>query len=329
MSDARENQDHQLRNLDEIRDATGGPGISRRRLLGIGAVSAITALAAGIVGVELVSHGVLPGKSTLDEIDGACSIPETRLGFTTPGRLYSGSFYSRARHRTVGYSIGYPPGRALGDELALIVMLHGFGSNHVRPVCGMTPSRALSINDAAISKGDMAIVTVDGGGGYWNPHPGDDPMSMVINELIPRCQRHGLGASPEKTALMGISMGGYGALILAETHPRLFCASAAISPAIWTNYDEASRANPGAYFSASSFASYDAVTHASGLRGIAVRVASGTDDPFHPGVVALARALPSSAEVRFLPGCHSASFFLEQLVPSLRFLSASFARARA
>jgi hypothetical protein len=30
-------------------------------------------------------------------------------------------------------------------------------------------------------------VTVDGGGGYWNPHPGDNPQAMLTDELIPMC----------------------------------------------------------------------------------------------------------------------------------------------
>jgi S-formylglutathione hydrolase FrmB len=35
---------------------------------------------------------------------------------------------------------------------------------------------------------------------------------------------------------MGISMGGYGALAIAERYPRQVSAVAAISPAIWTSY---------------------------------------------------------------------------------------------
>ena len=35
--------------------------------------------AAGAVGVELVNHGVLPGKATLDRIDGACVVPAPRI----------------------------------------------------------------------------------------------------------------------------------------------------------------------------------------------------------------------------------------------------------
>ena len=141
----------------------------------------------------------------------------------------------------------------------------------------------------------MAMVTVDGGDGYWNPHPGDDPMAMVIDELIPRCRRLGLGRPPRRIAAMGISMGGYGALLLAEKYPRLIAAVAAISPAIWTSYPQARQANPGAYASAAAFAADDAVTHAAALGRRPVRVASGYADPFYPGVQALARALPAGA----------------------------------
>ena len=38
---------------------------------------------------------------------------------------------------------------------------------------------------------------------------------------------------------MGISMGGYGAIVVAERYPALVRAVAAISPAIWTTYAEA------------------------------------------------------------------------------------------
>jgi S-formylglutathione hydrolase FrmB len=161
-----------------------------------------------------------------------------------------------------------------------------------------------------------------GGNGYWNPHPGDDPLAMVIGELIPRCQRLGLGRAPRRIAAMGISMGGYGALLLAEKYPRLFAAVAAISPAIWTSYPQARAANPGAYASAAAFAAGDAVTHATALRGRPVRVASGYADPFYPGVQALARELPAGAVVSFGPGCHDDSFFAAQQPPSLAFLTA-------
>jgi pimeloyl-ACP methyl ester carboxylesterase len=172
----------------------------------------------------------------------------------------------------------------------------------------------------------MAMVTVDGGGGYWNPHPGDDPLGMVIDELIPMCQAMGLGRPPQKIGTMGISMGGYGALLMAEKYPQLIGAVAAISPAVWTSYDEARAANAGAYASAAAFRADDAVTHAGALAGTPVRVASGDDDPVHSGVEALARALPSDAVVTFAPGCHTDPFFTAQEPPSLAFLAHHLAR---
>jgi hypothetical protein len=50
-------------------------------------------------------------------------------------------------------------------------------------------------------------------------------------------------------------------------------------------------------------------------------VASGLDDPFHPGVLALARALPASAVVELSPGCHTGDFFTAQEPASLQFLA--------
>ncbi len=144
---------------------------------------------------------------------------------------------------------------------------------------------------------------------------------MVVNELIPRCQRMGLGRSPRRIGVMGISMGGYGALLLAEKHPSLVAAVAAISPAIWTSYDQARAANAGAYASAAAFAADDVITHAAALTGRPVRVASGHSDPFAPGVRALASALPPDAVVDLGKGCHDGSFFISQEPPSLSFLA--------
>ena len=155
----------------------------------------------------------------------------------------------------------------------------------------MSPAQGLALKAGGGPLTPMAMVTVDGGDGYWNPHPGDNPMAMVIDELIPRCQRLGLGRPPQQIATLGISMGGYGALLCAEKYPHLIAAVAAISPAIWTSYAQARQANPAAYASAAAFAANDAVTHAAALGRRPVRVASGYDDPFYPGVQALARAL--------------------------------------
>lgn len=307
-------------------DRPAGSPPSRRRALAIGLGAVAGVAAAGAAGIELVSHGVLPGGRLLDQIDGACSVPSPALDFAVPGPSISGTFYSRARGRPVGYTLAFPPGHRAGDVLPLIVMLHGYEGNHASALAGMSPARAVALRVGGARLTPMAMLTADGGDGYWNPHPGDNPMAMVTDELIPMCQRLGPGRPPQRIAAMGISMGGYGALLLAEKFPRLIAAVAAISPAIWTSYPQAHAANAGAYASAADFAADDAVTHAAALAGHPVRVVSGVGDPFHPGVVALARALPSGAVVEFAPGCHTSPFFIAQEPPSLAFLSRHLSR---
>lgn len=298
-------------------DPTTRPVWSRRRFLAGGVVGIV---GAAVAGVELIDHGVLPGKATLDQLTGACSVSGPALTFAPSGTSLSGTFHSQARNRRVGYTVAYPPGHAPGSKLPLVIYLHAFGGSHRSPLGGVTLAQALAARQGGKPLPPMAAVAVDGGGLYWNPHPGDDPMAMLVNEVIPRFQRLGLGSARNGIATVGISMGGYGALLLAEKHPHLIAAVAAISPAVWTNYSQARAANTGAFASAQDFASDDVITHASALAGIPVRIASGTDDPFHPGVVALAQALPKQAVVEFTAGCHDTAFFGSQQHQALAFL---------
>jgi pimeloyl-ACP methyl ester carboxylesterase len=297
------------------------PRLTRRRVLALG----IAATAGGLFGVlELAEHGVLPGHQLLDDIDGACSVSGPAEEFFSAGPSVSGSFYSRARRREVGYTIAYPPGHRPGSELPLSLALHGYGGNH-RDVLGISLSQALALKRGAQRLRPMALVSADGGGGYWNRHPDDDPMGMLVDELIPMCQRRGLGRPPQKIGAIGISMGGYGALLLAEKHPQLIAAVAAISPAIWTSYAQARAANAGAYASRADFEEDDVVTHVAAIAHTPVRVVSGIDDPFHPGVLALARALAPSAIVEISNGCHDGSFFSSQRPESMDFLASHIA----
>ena len=71
--------------------AGGGPGEprraawSRRRVLALGLAPAAVLAGAGIAGVELVSRGILPGRSMLSSLDGACSVPSPALAYSPLG----------------------------------------------------------------------------------------------------------------------------------------------------------------------------------------------------------------------------------------------------
>jgi pimeloyl-ACP methyl ester carboxylesterase len=293
--------------------------MSRRSALrlGAGGLGLLVSGAAG--GYELIERGALPGKTLLANIDGACDVPEPQVSYGEPGPLLNGSFYSRARGTTVGYEIAYPPGHGPGSRgLPLIVALHGYDANHATAIANVAHLLALETRDGGPLR-PMAIVTADGGNLSWHRHGNDDPMAMLVDELIPMCQRRGLDGP---LAATGVSMGGYGALLLAERHPALVRVVSAISPAIWTTYAQARAANPDAFTSSADFAANDVITHAGHLREIPVRIAGGSSDPFHQGQLLLLQTRDASTASYFGPGCHDQTFFASQEPRSLEFIAA-------
>ncbi|MGH3577481.1 MAG: hypothetical protein ACRDU0_07990, partial [Mycobacterium sp.] len=129
---------------------------------GLGGVAVV--VVAGGTGLELISHGVLPGKQSLDQLEGNCSVPGSPRSFSALGPTLTGTFFSEARRRTIGYTIAYPPGHGPGSALSLVVMLHGFDSNHTNALPGLTVAQAVALNVDGRPLAPMAIVTVDGGG---------------------------------------------------------------------------------------------------------------------------------------------------------------------
>ncbi len=297
---------------------------TRRRLLVGGVAASVGALGWWAVREADAAYHDMLAWSGLDQ--GACN-NTSRDVCGAPGANITGTFFSSYRHTKVTYRVGYPPGHGPGSEIPLVFMLHGFGGNHASGVAGYSPAQAAALQRDGVSLPPVAIVTMDGGQGYWHPHPDDDPMGMVVYELLPMMQRQGLGRRPGSVGVMGLSMGGYGAIAFAENHPGIFRAVAAISPAIFVTYEHVHYVNPGAYSSAAEFARYDAVTHTAPLRDVPLRVASGASDPFHWWVEDFEAALPSGSPAQFFypPGAHNQDFFQPQAFPSLAFLTSHLA----
>jgi S-formylglutathione hydrolase FrmB len=252
------------------------------------------AVAAG-AGYGLVEGGVLPGKYRLDGVLGACGT-DPGLPAVSAGQVLSRTFWSHYRRRRVQMITMLPPGN--DRDLPVALVLHGASDDAASCVqLGYPSFLAAAVADGHVPP--MALVAADGGAASWwhARAEGDDPQGMLVHEVLPYLAGHGFRTGP--VAATGWSMGGFGALLLAER--RLVAAAAVMSPAIYPSYSAAVAANSGSFDSAADFAHND-VTSSTGtavLRTLPVMVACGTDDPFAPQVAALrARLSPPSPRLR-------------------------------
>ncbi len=299
----------------------------RRRLLGLGVGLGLLGIGAAAGIVELVQVGALPGGQVLDEVTGACSLAAPDYGNISVGPLISGHFFSRMRNREVGYTIAYPPGRQPFDHLPLVLVLHGYGDDHLSAFSDLNLQHALAYLVTKEKRLPFALVAADGGNGYWHSAPGDNPQGMLVSELLPLCGRVGLGRHGA-LASYGWSMGGYGALLLGEQHRGLLRGIGVASPAIWANYHQAQAANSQAFQSSAQFHADDVVTNASKLADLPVLVRCGASDPFLPGAQLLKHSLlagDTNASVKISKGCHDAAFWESTSVEILGFLASSLA----
>lgn len=233
------------------------------------------------------------------------------------GPTVSGTFRSRYRHTDVGWTVAWPPGHS--GRLPVLVFLHTRGGDHNFPFEGLHLDNYLA---DAVRHGaaPFAIAAADGGDHeYWHPRRGTDPAGMIVHEFLPLLARHGLDV--RRIGLLGASMGGYGALYLAERLTRARVAvMVAESPAIW---HEAGQTVAGAFDDPADFAAHTVfgARHLAGLRGIALRIDCGASDGFAPITRDLRALLNPRPAGGIEPGGHDDDFWRSQAPAQLRFVA--------
>jgi len=130
--------------------------------------------------------------------------------------------------------VGYDP--ADPDGYPAIYFLHGSNGNHTSYVSVLT---TLAAEIAAGRVEPMIIIKPNGAGCNWTYFDGcgwtnselqGDYEDYVVFDVVAEAEsRYNIDARPEKRAIMGHSMGAFGAMQAALNHPDLFCAVAAHS----------------------------------------------------------------------------------------------------
>jgi S-formylglutathione hydrolase FrmB len=201
----------------------------------------------------------------------------------------------------------------------VVLILHGYQSDHRAAFSSLGLQYALARDVERGHMSPIALASVDGGNGYWHPRAdGDDPQGMLVYEFLPLLGATGLRTRP--VGLLGWSMGGYGALLLAETYPQLVRRVAAESPAIWPSFAASQGANPTAFDSATDWENHDVISHVARLEGLPIRVDEGESDPFLWASQQLEQLLPAGS-VHFEPGNHNAQFWAARGPAQLQFLA--------
>jgi enterochelin esterase-like enzyme len=226
--------------------------------------------------------------------------------------------------RSVGYAVAVPPGVRPGSGLPVCLCLPGRGGTGAGALAGLRLPDLLAQAIAERGVRPFALVAADGGESYWHPRAGgEDRLAMLLDEIVPLCSGR-LGLGPAR-ALLGWSMGGYGALLAAETRPHAFRAVVASSPAVWVSRTEQRGAVPDAFDSDADYRAHDVVAGAGRLRALAVRIDCGNDDPFAPGVRRLIAACPERPAGGLSVGCHEARFWRRVLPAQIDFIGAALA----
>jgi S-formylglutathione hydrolase FrmB len=232
---------------------------------------------------------------------------------------------SKAVGRGLPVTVVVPRDGAAGKRRPMLVFLHGRG--------GTEDSELSDQFFAALAKaGNRAPIVAFPYGGdhsYWHNRASGDWANYVVDEVIPQVA-HRYDADPDRVAIGGISMGGFGAFDLALHYPGRFCAVGGHSPALWQT---GAQTAPGAFDDEADFERNDVIGAAASnpapFTSQPVWVDAGSDDPFQPWDQIFADELRSDgadATIRLdRPGGHDSDYWNAHWGEYMRFYANALA----
>ncbi len=220
---------------------------------------------------------------------------------------------SKLLDQQLGQVLVTPKGGGKGRPL--LVFLHGYGGNPAGTLSPAFVAALKRLDDRA-----PVVVLPDGQVGWWHDRKEGRWGSYVLDEVVPAALAR-TGADPDRVAVGGISMGGFGALNLGR-HQDRFCAVGGHSPAVFERRNESGISF--GFHNAADFAHND-------LLGIARKRSSydapvwidvGDQDELRPADALLARELRArGADVSFhvWPGSHDGTYWDQHFAEYMEF----------
>jgi enterochelin esterase-like enzyme len=243
---------------------------------------------------------------------------------TRGARLVDFSVDSRMLGAEQPVSVVIPKGARDGRR-SLLVFLHGRGADH-ESYLGEELYAALARQGGTAPLVAFPRSNPDS---YWHDREGGSWGSNVVEEVVPRLVER-FDIEPERVAIGGISMGGFGAFSVARLDPGAFCAIGAHSPAIW---ERGADTAPGAFDDESDFAANDLISLARAeerlFAGRQVWIDVGADDPFAEAAEMLAEALDAGGarvSFRLWQGAHEDSYWRSNWRRYMRFYADALKR---
>jgi S-formylglutathione hydrolase FrmB len=275
------------------------------------------------------------------------------LALAAPARAATGRAECRAvPSKILGHPVPYcillPPAydAQKSRRFPVLYFLHGLGGNDQI----LIESGAMTGIDDMWQHGllgQFLIVTPDADTSFYiNSHDGHDRyQDFFLREFMPFIERHYRALPGRRNrGIGGISMGGYGALHLAFSHPRLFGSVTASSAALIAHLPRVKVKNPGSlpilrvlggvFGSPFDRAFWDRndplhLARTADLRGLKIEFDCGRQDSygFEHGAIELnnilnARRIPH--DFHLYPGRHNWQYFAARLPAALEFQSHAF-----
>jgi len=219
---------------------------------------------------------------------------------------------SIARHTEVELIVMRPEGAA--PDLPVCLALHGRGEGAgMFNELGVPKILTSLVNYQGVPP--FAVVAMDGGDSYWVARDRDDDPQAMLNEDVPRwLAERGLVSNP--FAVLGISMGGYGALNYASNPSGP--AVALISPALFLSWPEAESRD--VFANEKRWRETDPLQNLSSFAGVSIGVWSGESDPFIDGARRLSEQATNIRAAEFKPGAHDGAYWRKVLPEALKFV---------